>query len=176
MTKKVLTALLLLSVTLMIRPFAQGQTNSPQSSVQDWQGLRNLKSGRLRVETQQGKVIDANFVEITGTKLTLSFGFNFLSVEQHDLQRVYLQKTGSSRQKKAIIGAVVGGIVGLVIGAKIGVGVDAREREKGPPFQDAPTTGDGIAIYSTLGGAAVGYGIGHLLGGKRKGKLLYESK
>ena len=176
MTKRVLASLLLLGVTFMIPPFAQGQTDSPQSSVQDWQGLRNLKSGRLRVETKQGKVIDANFVEITGTKLTLSYGFNFLSVEQHDLQRVYLQKTGSSRKKKAIIGAIVGGIVGLVIGAKVGVGIDAREREKGPPFQDALTPGGATAIYSMLGGAAVGYGIGHLVGGKGKGKLIYQSK
>jgi len=174
MTKKVLASLLLLGVTFMIRPFAQGQTNSPESSVQDWQGLRNLKSGRLRVETKQGKVIDANFVEITGTKLTLSYGFNFLSVEQRDLQRVYLQKTGSSRQKRAIIGAVIGGIVGLLIGGKIGAGIDAREA--GPPFEDALTPGGATALYPMLGGAAVGYGIGHLLGGKGKGKLLYESK
>ena len=174
MTKKVLASILLLGVTFMIQPFAQGQTNSPESSVQDWQGLRNLKSGRLRVETKQGKVIDADFVGITGARLTLSYGFNFLSVEQPDLQRVYLQKTGSSRQKKAIVGAVIGGIVGLLIGGKIGAGIDAREA--GPPFQDALTPGGATTAYSTLGGAAAGYGIGYLVGGKRKGKLLYESK
>ena len=174
MTKRVLASLLLLGVTFMIPPFAQGQTDSPQSSVQDWQGLRNLKSGRLRVETKQGKVIDANFVEVTGTKLTLSYGFNFLSVEQRDLQRVYFQKVGSSRKKRAIIGAVVGGIVGLVIGAKVGAGIDARETR--PPFEDALTPGGATAIYSMLGGAALGYGIGHLVGGKGKGKLIYQSK
>jgi hypothetical protein len=178
MTNKVLASLLILIFVLTIQSVALGQTNTnaSQPAVQDWQGLRELKPGkRLLVETKQGRVIDANFADVTGSKLNLSYGFDILSVEQRDIQRVYLQK-GSSRKKKAIIGAVVGGIVGLVIGAKVGLGVDARAREKGPPFQDAPTTGDGIAIYSTLGGAALGYGVGHLLGGKRNGKLLYESK
>jgi hypothetical protein len=126
------------------------------------------------VETKQGRVIEAKFVDVNGSKLTLSYGFDILSLEQRDIQRVYLQKVGASRKKKAIIGAVFGGIVGLVIGAKIGAGIDAREN--GPPFEDALTPGGATAIYSMLGGAAVGYGIGHLLGGKRKGKLLYESK
>lgn len=176
MSKKVLALLLALAFGLTIRPIALSQTNTnaSQPSVQDWQGLRDLKPGkRLTVETKQGREIVAKFVDITGSKLTLSYGFDILSLEQRDIQRVYLQK-GSSRKKKAIIGAVFGGIVGLVIGAKIGAGIDARE--KGPPFQDALTPGGATAVYSMLGGAAVGYGIGHLLGGKRKGKLLYESK
>src|SRR5205807_1561339 len=95
----------------------------------------------------------------------------FLNVKQGDIQRVYLRKSGSSRKKKVIIGAIIGGIVGLAIGARIGLGIDARAREAGPPFQDAPTTGDAIAIYSTLGGAAAGYGIGHLVGGETKRQI-----
>src|SRR5256885_9895120 len=169
MTRKILASLTLLVLAFAIPHFAQGQAGTAQSPVQDWQGLKDLKSGRLLVETKQGRVIDANFVEVTGSKLTLSYGFNFVSVEQRDIQRVYLHKSGSSRKKKAIIGAIIGGVVGLVIGAKIGAGIDANARTAGPPFQDAPTTGDAGALYSMLGGAASGYGIGHLLCGKRKG-------
>jgi hypothetical protein len=176
MTKKVLASLLILAFALTI---AQGQTNTDasQPSIHDWQGLRNLKPGtKLFVQTKQGKEIEAKFVDVAGSKLSLSYGFSILSLEQPDIQRVYAQKGRSSRKKVGIIGAVFGGIAGLVIGAKISAGIDAREREKGPPFQDALTTGGATAIYSMLGGAALGYGIGHVLGGKRNGKLLYESK
>jgi hypothetical protein len=176
MTKKVLTSLLILAFALTNRPVAPGQTNTTRSqpAAQDWQDLRDVKPGKiLLVETKQGRMIEAKFVDVAGSKLALSHGFDILVLEQRDLQRVYLQ-TGSSRRKKAIIGAVLGGIVGLVIGAKVGAGIDAREA--GPPFQDALTPGGATAIYLMLGGAALGYGIGHQLGGKRKGKLLYESK
>jgi hypothetical protein len=179
MTKKVLTLLLILAFALTNRPVIRGQTNANRSQpvAQDWQGMRDVKPGRiLLVETKQGRIVEAKFVDVAGSKLSLSQGFDILILEQSDLQRVSLQKTGSSRRKKAIIGAVLGGIAGLVVGAKVGIGIDAREREKGPPFQDALTTGSATAIYSMLGGAALGYGIGHQLGGKRKGKLLYESK
>jgi hypothetical protein len=179
MTNKVLALLLVLAFALTIPSVALGQTKSDNSepSAQDWQGLRGLKPGkRLLVETKQGKEIAAKFVDVNGSKLNLSYGFDILSLEQREIQRVYLQKVGSSRKKKAIIGAVFGGIVGLVIGAKIGANIDSNNRKTGPPFEDAPTTGQATAIYSMLGGAAAGYGIGHLLGGKGKGKLIYESK
>jgi hypothetical protein len=174
MTNKVLASLLILAFALTI---AQGQTVTEisQPSIHDWQGLRNLKPGtKLLVETKEGRVIEAKFVDIVGSKLSLSYGFNILSLEQPDIQRAYLQKERSSRKKAAIIGALVGAVAGLTIGTKIGLNIDARNRRKGPPFEDALTTGDATAVYLALGGAAAGYGIGRLLGGKHKG-LIYRS-
>lgn len=174
MTNKTLASLLILAFALTI---AQGQTNTDtsQQSIHDWQGLRNLKPGtKLLVETKQGRVIEAKFVDIVGSKLSLSYGFNILSLEQPDIQMAYLQKERSSRKKAAIIGALVGAVAGLTIGTKIGLNIDESKRREGPPFEDALTTGQGIAVYLALGGAAAGYGISHLLGGKHKG-LIYRS-
>lgn len=174
MTNKMLASLLILAFALTI---AQGQTftDTSQPSIHDWQGLRNLKPGtKLLVETKQGRVIQAKFADVAGSKLSLSYGFSILSLEQSDIQRAYLQKGRFSRKKAAIIGALLGAVAGFTIGAKIGVGVDANQRT-GPPFEDALTAGQATAVYPALGGAAAGYGIGHLLGGKHKGKLIYRS-
>ena len=174
MMNKVVASLLVVAFALTI---AQGQNNTDtaQPSIHDWQGLLDLKPGtKLLVETKQGRVIEAKFVDIVGSKLSLSYGFNILSLEQPDIQRVYLRKERSSRKKAAIIGSLLGAVAGLTIGAKIGLNIDARNRINGPPFEDALTTGDATALCLALGGAAAGYGISHLLGGKHKG-LIYRS-
>lgn len=174
MANKVLASLLILAFALT-NARGQTNTNTSQPSIHDWQGLSNLKPGtKLLVETKQGREIEAKFVDIVGSKLSLSYGFNILSLEQSDIQSAYLQKGRSSRKKAAIIGALVGAFAGFTIGSKIGLDIDESKRRKGPPFEDALTTGQGIAVSLALGGAAAGYGIRHLLGGKHKG-LIYRS-
>lgn len=174
MTKKLLASLLMLTFALAIQPVALGQTNfALQQPVQDWQGLRDLRPPKkILIETKDGEEIEGNFVGINGSKLTVAYGIAVRSLEQRDIDRVYVPK-GSESRKKAVIGAVIGGIAGLVIGSKIGYAVDAKDT---PPLQDAPTTGMSIAIGMTAGGVAAGYGIGHAIGRKRIGKVLYESK
>jgi hypothetical protein len=172
MAKKFLASLLMLTVALAIPPVALGQAG-PLEPVQDWQRLPTIKPPKkILIETKDGEEIEGNFVGINGSKLTVAYGIAVRSLEQRDIQRVYVPK-GSESRKKAVIGAIIGGFAGMLIGGKIGSDIDAKDT---PPLQDAPTTGMAVAIYSTIGGAAAGYGIGHAIGRKRIGKVLYESK
>lgn len=174
MTKKLFASLLMLALPLSIQSAALGQANSGlQPSVQDWQGLQDLKPPKkILVETRDGEEIEGDFAGINGSKLTVSYGITDRSIEQRNIGRVYVPK-GSESRKKAVIGAVIGGIAGFLIGAKIGADVDAKDT---PPLQDAPTTGSFIAMGTTSAGAFAGYRIGHAIGKKRIGKMLYESK
>jgi hypothetical protein len=70
----------------------------------------------------------------------------------------------------AKVGAGVGMLVGTFVGAARGVEL---EREPGHVNSEKDT------LPATAGffiGTAAGAGIGALVGGKRKGKLLYEAK
>lgn len=169
MKSRVPASLLALILMLTAAPVIPAQTNNsgqtpPNTTVQDWQGLRDLKSGKkILVEFKSGNTLDGKLVSIAGSTLTLSGGGNVYSLEQRDIQRVYRLKGRWSRAKAARIGAVILGGVGLLIGTD----KDVRSSSPEP----------GAAAYAGLfGGALAGAGLGAMLGGKRKSKLLYEAK
>ena len=175
MKSRVPASLLALTLLLTATPVALAQTNNSgppaiNQNAQDWQGLRDLKPGKkVLVETRLGTV-EGKFVSAIGTRLTLSDEGETLSFEQRDIQRVYRLKGRWSRSFTARIGAGIG----MVIGTFIGTGRMIRaEGEVGhtPSDDDTAPVVAGFAI-GTLAGA----GLGALLGGKRKGKLLYEAR
>jgi hypothetical protein len=172
MVKKLLASLLLLAFMLPIHPVALGQANSDSSPqpVPDWQGLRDLKPGKvIVVYTKQGKEIEGKFVDIQGSTLGLALGFTILDFEQGEIEEVH--RKPSSRRKGRIIGTLVGVFAGGMIGAHIGLRMEANQ--KGPPFPESP--GPLVTGLGVFGGGALGYAIGLRFDHKRKGKLLYKS-
>lgn len=173
MAQKLLASLLVLTLAFALRPAAHAQVkaDSPPQPVQDWQGLRNFKPGKvIVVYTKQGKQIEGKFVDIKGSTLGLALGFDILDFEQREIEEVH--RKPSSRRKGRIIGTLIGVFVGGMIAARIGLRMEANQ--KGPPFPDSPApaiTGLGVAT-----GGALGYAIGLRFDNKRKGKLLYKSR
>lgn len=168
MKSKALALLLaLILVPTSSTTVALAQTNSGQSvtntNAQDWQGLRGLKHGKkLLVEFKTGSTIEGKFDGVTGSTLNLSSGGSIYTVEQRDIQRVHRLKGRWSRRKTARIGAGIGLVVGLLIGTEMVVN---------SPRADHPGAFAGMSL-----GTLTGAGVGALVGGKRKGELLYEAK
>ena len=123
----------------------------------DWQGLIHLKpSTRVLVQTKRGAEIDGKFRALIDDKMILSVDGELHTIDQGDLQKVYVLKARWSRETTAITGWGIG----LVIGAGV-----ARKTSQSI----------GTAVIATTAGALAGGGFGALLGGNRKGKLLYEA-
>jgi hypothetical protein len=168
-----LLAVVLLLTTLSIAP---AQTNNSGQSAtginsQDWQGLRGLKPGKkILVQLKSGGTIEGKHVSLVSTTLSLSSDGDIYNLEQREIRRVYGLKGRWSRSKAARIGAVIGLVVGAIAG-DLGV----ARRESNP--NRIPSDADEIPLVAgiTLGPLA-GAGVGALLGGKRRGKLLYEAK
>ena len=175
MKSRVLASLLAFTLVLTSSPLAPAQTiasgQATNSTVQDWQGLRDIKQGKkVLVQFKSGGTIDGKVVSLVGSTLTLSGGGNTYTLEQRDIQRVFQMKGGWSRKTTLRIGAIVGLVGGTIIGGR------AMTRLERNPNR-IPSDADEIPMIAGIGiGTFVGAGVGWLLGGKRKGKLLYEAK
>ena len=178
MKTRATVSLLALILALTATPAATSQTNNPGPAAtvqpaQDWQGLSGLKAGRrISVELQGGSVetFEGKFISVAGSKLNLSDDGITVSLEQRDIRRVYRVKGRWSRSKTARIGAAVGMVLGTTIGVERGI---RAEREVGHVPSDADTA---PAFAGFALGALAGAGAGALLGGRRRGELLYEAK
>jgi hypothetical protein len=168
--KSRVTALLLASILLpTASPVALAQTsNTGQTALnvntQDWQGLRDLKPGKkivVEFKLGIGESVEGKFVSAIGSKLTLTGDGYTRSLEQRDIQRVYRLKGRWTRDRAAGIGAGIGLLAGAAIGGAI---VVFKETDTAASYEGA--------FLGLLGGL----GLGALLGGKRNGQLLYESK
>jgi hypothetical protein len=144
---------------------------SPVTNAQDWQGLRGLKQGKqIWIEFKTGRdPIEGKFISAVGTELTVSQdGFHF-TMRQSDVQRVYRLKGKWSRNRTAKIGLAVG----MLVGTFISVHRSIQQERSGT----VPSNSDGTPSFAGfVYGSMVGAGLGALVGGKRKGKLLYEAK
>lgn len=174
MKNRALAQVFVLVLALTVSPFAlaQGSYNGQSTTTNfDWQGLNNLKAGKkVLVELKSGGAITGKFVSAIGGRLTLSDDGDNFDIEQRDIDRIYRSKGGWSRRRTMIIGSIVGLFVGEGIGMKK---VFELERDK----NRIPSDADEIpAIAGAAIGMAAGAGVGALLGGKRKGKLLYEAR
>jgi hypothetical protein len=173
MAKKVLTALLVLTFAFASQPaaLAQDKADSSPQPVQDWQGLRDLKPGKvIVVYTKQGKQFEGKFVDIKGSTLGLALGFNILDFEHGDIEEIH--RKPRYKRKGRFIGALVGVVAGAMIAGSIGLKMEANQ--KGPPFPDSPAPL--IIGVGAFGGGGLGYAIGLRFDNKRKGKLLYKSR
>lgn len=176
MKSRALALLLVLALLPAAPSVAAAQTNDPTQSAaaagaQDWQDLQDLKPGtRVLVKFKphvSDDPADGRFVSVIGTKLTLTTEGYTRSLEQRDIQSVYRLKGGWSRHTMARIGAVVGAVVGGYLDAKY---INPIDRPITPTDDGTPS------VAGFVFGGLAGAGAGALLGGKRKGKLLYEAK
>lgn len=176
MKSRVLTLLLVLALLPAAPSVAPAQTNNYAQSAattnaQDWQDLKDLKPGKqILVEFMPniGDPVEVRFVSAIGTKLTVtSHGYD-RSIEQRDIQSVYHLKGRWSRRTTGRIGMVVGALAGGVLDNSV---INPIDRPVVPGKDDGTPSFGGLII-----GGLAGAGVGRLLGGKRKGKLLYEAK
>jgi hypothetical protein len=178
MKTRATASLLALILWLTLTPAAASQTDKtgPAAAVkdaQDWQGLSSLKPGRrILVELRGGSVetFEGKFIGVAGSKLNLSDDGYTVSLEQSDIHRVYRLKGRWSRSKTARIGAGVGMVLGTIIGVRRGIRAESAVGHVPSDADTAPAFA-GFAL-GTLAGA----GLGALLGGRRRGELLYEAK
>jgi len=178
MKRKVLSSLLALSLLWSVSPAAHAQIGnptppSPATNAQDWQQLSTLKPGTEILIEFKGGLRDpfkAKFSSAYDDELLVRQDGSPIIFKQRDIQRVYSLKGKWSRSTAAKIGGGVGMIVGTLIGAKISNDLSARPGHIASDADSAP------AFAGFFIGSAAGAGVGALLGGKRKGKLLYEAK
>jgi hypothetical protein len=176
MKSKVLASLLALALTLIAAPPAPAQTSNsaqtpPNITTQDWQGLSDLEPGKkVLVQFKSGDTLEGKLVSLSGGTLALSGGGSTYSVEQRDIQRVYRLEGRWSRKTTSRIGLAIGFVAGSIIGGRA---MDRLERNP----NRIPSDADEIPLITGMGiGTFAGAGLGWLVGGKRKGELLYEAK
>ncbi len=92
------------------------------------------------------------------------------TVVASDIKRVYHLKGRWSRRSTAKIGAVIGTLVGTFLGVRRTIEAEARPGHVPSDADTAPAFA-GLAI-----GGLTGAGIGALIGGKRRARLLYDEK
>jgi len=173
MNSKVLSHLLAVILALTTSPLANAQVVNPARSVEDWQGLQALKRGKkilVEYKSNRGSSFECKFVNINGTKLVVSSNGYQATLEQADIERVYELSGRWSRSRMAAIGAGVGLIVGTAVGSSIAVNLEQEVGHVNSEQDTFPAVA-GFAI-----GTAAGAGIGALVGGKRRGKLIYQAK
>ena len=175
MKSRIPAVLLALTLALTSPLLLLAQSNNPAQSAanvqaQDWQDLQYLEPGKkilVEFKSNVGDAVEGKFVSAVGTKLTLSSDGYTRSLEQRDIQGVYRVKGRWSRGRTARIGMGIGMLVGAAVSAGKALG-----NEKVGTLENDGTPGYGGFFL----GAFAGAGVGALLGGKRKGQLLYESK
>ena len=152
-----------LSLTLILA-FASSPIVSAQGVLQDWNGVRAIRTGtELIVETRDGKSIKGKLSSVTDSALNLTHGGKSDAIDQKIVRSIYLTKKGS-RIKSALIG--VG--TGVAIGVGISVVIGLTNRGEDASF---------AAAAGILYGVPAGAVIGAVMGGKtRKGRLIYEAK
>jgi len=169
-----LTFTLVVATTHISRAQTTNQVPDPtQALVSDWQGLDNLKRGKqilVEYKSSVGGTLECKFAGVGDTKLTVSADGYQMTIEQRDIQRVYRLNGKWSRGTMAAIGAGIGMLVGTFAGTAKAVDL---EREPGHVNSENDTF---PAVAGFVIGTAAGAGIGSLVGGKRKGKLLYEAR
>ena len=178
MTSKSLATFLAFILILATATVSECQTKHPdqltkQTNVSDWQGLQTLKRGQkifIEYNSNVGGSLECKFVSVAGSLLTVSDGNSQATIDQSDIQRVYRLNGRWSRSTMVKIGAGIGMIVGTFVGASRGL---SFERE---PGHIASEQDEVPAIAGFVIGAAAGAGLGAVVGGKRKGKLLYDAK
>jgi hypothetical protein len=178
MTSKSLASFVVFVLILTAVPVSKSQTTNPdqpakQTSISNWQGLQNLKPGiKIFIEYKRnvGGSLECKFVRVTGSMLTASDGNSQTTIDQRDIQRVYRLNGRWSRSTMAKIGAGIGMVVGTFVGAGRAISL---EREPGHVASDNDAA---PAMAGFVLGAAAGAGLGALVGGKRRGKLLYEAR
>jgi hypothetical protein len=177
MKTHVMTLLLTLSLLLTTSPAVLAQTNSSrQSSInaiaQDWQELGSLKSGKkILVEYKTGDMLEGKFVNVAGSILTLTSDGNTYTLEQRHIQSVHELRGRWSRGKAARIGAGIGMLAGTFIGVERMIRAESK-----PGFIPSGHADTGPAFAGMGIGTLAGAGAGALLGGKRKGELLYVAR
>jgi hypothetical protein len=177
MTRKVLASILALILLLTISPTVIPQTKPPQSTpaptAQDWQQLTILKPGtEILIEFKGGlrDPFQANFSSAYDDELLVRVDELPIIFKQRDIQRVYSLKGKRSRSETAKIGAGIGMVAGTLIAVKI---VADREAKSCGSRGGACLTPVFAGLFI---GSLAGAGVGALLGGKRKDKLLYEAR
>lgn len=173
MNSKILSPVLATILAFTTAPVCMAQTTTTVQSVSDWQGLEHLKRGKqilIEYKSNVGGTLECKFVSINGSELTVSASGYQTTIEQADIQRVYRLNGKWSRGKMAKVGAGIGLLVGTFVGAARGVEL---EQQPGHINSEKDTFPAFAGFYI---GTAAGAGLGALLGGKRKGKLLYEAR
>jgi hypothetical protein len=178
MTSKSLATFLACILILTTATISECQTKNPdqltkQTNSSDWQGLQNLKRGKkifIEYKSNVGGSLECKFVRVVGSLLTVSDGNSQATIDQRDIQRIYRLKGRWSRSTMVKIGAGIGMIVGTFVGAGRGLSLEQERGHIGSEQDEVP------AIAGFVIGAAAGAGLGALVGGKRKGKLLYDAK
>jgi len=167
-----LALFLFLTTTPITRTQTKNVDEAATTSVQDWQGLAKLKRGKqVLIELKDdGRTAEGKFVSVSGTTLTLLEDGSNVTLEQNEIQKVYRLKGKWSRGTAAKISGGIGMFVGTFVGAGRGV---ALEREVGHVGSERDTLPAFVGFFV---GSVVGAGVGALVGGKRRGKLLYEAK
>ena len=165
MNSKFLSPALAIILAFTTAPICMAQTTSATQSASDWQGLNSLKRGKQILIEYKCK-----FVSIAGTKLTVSAGGYQATIEQADIQSVYRLNGKWSRGKMAKVGAGIGMLVGTFVGSAIAVELESKPGHIGSEQDTFP------AFAGCFIGTAAGAGLGALVGGKRKGHLLYEAR
>jgi len=177
-SKTLAATLLALILTLTASPLAATQTTALAQTTasaggRDWQGLSTLKPGKkilVEFKSGVGDPVEGRFVSAVGSRLTLKRDGIPVGLEQRDIQSVYRLKGRWSRGTLAKVGAGIG----MVVGTFVGVAIEVRNEER--PGHVPSADDDGPAIAGAFLGTLAGAGAGALLGGKRKGQLLYEAK
>ena len=173
MNSKFLTPLLTLALILTPAPIVTAQGTNTSRMPSDWQAMQTLKPGKqilIEYKTNVGGSLECKFVGINGPRLTVSASGIQTTIEQADIQSIYRLKGKWSRGKMAKVGAGIGMLVGSFAGAARGVAIENApghinsEKDTFPAFA-------GFFI-----GTAAGAGLGALIGGRRKGNLLYQAR
>src|SRR5262245_45975208 len=135
MKNMILAPLLILMLLFMVPVVAVAQS-ATNTGIKDWQGLVSIKPRQtILVETKLGGIIEAKFVSVDGSTLTLIADGAIHELEQSDIQRIYRLKKRWSHKTTAVIGSVVGLFVSIPIGAKIDS--DNAKKRTEPPFDES---------------------------------------
>ena len=173
MNSKFLSPVLATILVLTTVPICTAQATTAPLTAPGWQGLENLKRGKqilIEYKSSVGGTLECKFVSIGGTKLTVSAGGYQATIEQADIQHVYRLNGKWSRGRMAKVGAGIGMLVGTFVGAARGLEL---EREPGHVGSEKDTF---PAFAGFVIGTAAGAGSGALIGGKRKGNLVFQAK
>ena len=172
MNSKFLPPLLAFILVVTTAPIGTAQYPT-QTHASDWQGLQSLKAGKqilIEYKSNVGGSLECKFVMVAGTKLTVSASGIQTTIEQADIQSVYRLSGKWSRGTLAKVGAGVGMLVGTFVGAARAVELESQPGHVNSDKDSFP------AVAGFVIGTAAGAGLGALVGGKRRGKLLYEAR